>query len=75
MLPHSRWYYRRRSTWVDNLSLPQAFGTTVLSLLALPLFIGGAVLGIYFFLAYVAFNKTFWVILVIFSIWCLTKSK
>lgn len=68
-------YYRRRPTWADNLSLPQAFGVTVLSILAVPFIVIGAVLLLYFFLAHLAFNTTFWAILIPFCIWCLFQSK
>jgi len=69
------WYYRRRPSRLDNLSLPQAFGTAVLSMLALPLLIVGICLALYFFLAYLAFNPTFWAFMIPFCIWCLFQSK
>lgn len=68
-------YWRYRRSRLDNLSLPQAFGVTVLSMLAIPFVIAGFILILYFFLAYLAPNPTFWALLIPFCIWCLFQSK
>lgn len=69
------WRYYRRSSRLDNLSLPQLFGTTILSMLAIPFVIAGFCLALYVFFAFLAPHPTFWAFLITFSIWCLFQSK
>jgi len=75
VLPYTYWYYRRRRSRLDNLSLPQVFGTTVFTILSIPFLIVGICLALYFFLAYLAPSPLFWVALLSFSTWCLFQSK
>lgn len=61
-------YWFRPPTWTNRYSSPQLFGGITLFLVLLPFGMVAAVAGIYWFLAYVAFSRMFWTVLITLAI-------